>query len=89
LESWREGDESGGSEGAEIGEAVLALSLCLARAIHAIDPSAVRDMNFQAGLEFNAFVNADKPMAADLLLRFGRALLDKKTFPEPDEPPGD
>lgn len=83
-------DENRGRRGEteEIAEAVLQLSLCIARAIHDIDPEAVRRMNFEAGLSYNRLIEDDRPLAAEMLYRFGRALLDSERFPSPDDERG-
>lgn len=69
----------------ETAEAVCEIAICLAQAIHELDPIAHRRMNFNAGLAYNRLLGEQRVLAADILYRFGRALMDRSLFPE-EEP---
>lgn len=69
----------------ETAEAVCEIAICLAQAIHELDPSAHRRMNFNAGKAYNRLLDERRELAADILYRFGRALMDRELFPEGDE----
>ena len=69
----------------ETAQAVCEIAICLAQAIHELDPSAHRRMNFTAGKAYNRLLEERKELAADILYRFGRALMDRELFPEGDE----
>lgn len=84
MGTWPESSEHG-TDG-ELAEAMVELSLCLASAIHRIDPAALAGMNFRAGIQYNRFLERDRKLSAEIMLRFGRALLDKDRFPDPAEP---
>jgi hypothetical protein len=66
----------------ETAEAVCEIAICIARAIHDIDPQAHRRMNFNAGKAYNRLLAGQHTLAADILYRFGRALMDPELFPE-------
>lgn len=66
----------------ETAEAVCEIAICLAQAIHELDPDAHRRMNFNAGMAYNRLIGERRELAADLLYRFGRALMDPDLFPE-------
>ena len=66
----------------ETAEAVCEIAICLARALHDIDPEAHRRMNFDAGKAYNRLLAQERTLAADILYRFGRALMDPELFPE-------
>ena len=66
----------------ETAEAVCEIAICIAQAIHEIDPQAHRRMNFSAGKAYNRLIAGQRTLAADILYRFGRALMDKDLFPE-------
>lgn len=73
----------------ETAEAVCEIAICLAQAIHDLDPQAHRRMNFAAGKAYNRLLNEKRELAADILYRFGRALMDRDLFPERrDHPEG-
>lgn len=65
----------------EIAEAVCEIAVLLAQAIHQIDPDAAQRMNFAAGKAYNRHLGQDQKLAADLMYRFGRALVDRSLFP--------
>lgn len=69
----------------ETAEAVCEIAICIARAIHDIDPQAHRRMNFNAGKAYNRLLAGQHALAADILYRFGRALMDPELFPERPE----
>ena len=71
----------------ETAEAVCEIAICLAQAIHELDPQAHRRMNFNAGKAYNRLLAERRELAADILYRFGRALMDRDLVPEdaPDE----
>ena len=69
----------------ETAQAVCEIAICLAQAIHELDPQAHRRMNFNAGKAYNRLLGERRELAADLLYRFGRALMDHELFPEPDD----
>lgn len=73
----------------ETAEAVCEIAICIAQAIHEIDPTAHRRMNFNAGKAYNRLMGENRGLAADILYRFGRALMDSNLFPENGEPAGD
>lgn len=75
----------------ETAEAVCEIAICLAQAIHQLDPDSNRRMNFNAGKAYNRLIGERRELAADILYRFGRALMDRDLFPERsrDEEPGD
>ena len=62
----------------ETAEAVCEIAICIAQAIHEMDPAAHRRMNFNAGLAYNRLLGEKRTLAADILYRFGRALMDHK-----------
>ncbi|MBE0694212.1 MAG: hypothetical protein IH590_14050, partial [Aquamicrobium sp.] len=66
-------------------EAVCEIAICIARAIHEIDPQAHRRMNFNAGKAYNRLIAERRTLAADILYRFGRALMDNDLFPEGED----
>lgn len=66
----------------ETAEAVCEIAICIAQALHEIDPQAHRRMNFSAGKAYNRLVAERRTLAADILYRFGRALMDSDLFPE-------
>lgn len=68
----------------ETAEAVCEVAICLAQAIHEIDPDAHRRMNFNAGKAYNRLLGQKRELAAEILYRFGRALMDSELFPEKD-----
>lgn len=68
----------------EMTDAVCEIAICIAQAIHEIDPQAHRRMNFSAGKAYNQLIANERPLAADILYRFGRALMDRELFPEKD-----
>jgi len=68
----------------EIAEAVCEIAICLAQSIHRLDPQAHRQMNFEAGKAYNRLIGERRELAADILYRFGRSLMDRKLFPEPE-----
>jgi hypothetical protein len=69
----------------ETAEAVCEIAICIAQALHEIDPQAHRRMNFNAGKAYNRLLAERRTLAADILYRFGRALMDTELFPEGDE----
>lgn len=69
----------------ETAEAVCEIAICIAQAIHEIDPRAHRRMNFAAGKAYNRLIASQRTLAADILYRFGRALMDKDLFPEDED----
>lgn len=69
----------------EIAEAVCEIAVLLAQAIHQIDPEAAQRMNFAAGKAYNRQLKADHRLAADIMYRFGRALVDRDLFPVDQE----
>lgn len=71
----------------ETAQAVCEVAICLAQALHELDPQARRRMNFSAGKAYNRLLEERKELAAEILYRFGRALMDRDLFPEPDEEP--
>lgn len=73
----------------ETAEAVCEIAICLAQAIHELDPDAHRRMNFNAGKAYNRLIEERRELAADILYRFGRALMDRRLFPEPGQDGGD
>ena len=72
----------------ETAEAVCEIAICIAQALHEIDPQAHRRMNFNAGKAYNRLLAERRTLAADILYRFGRALMDAELFPEGDAAPG-
>ena len=66
----------------ETAEAVCEIAICIAQAIHELDPTAHRRMNFNAGKAYNRLIGEKRVLAADILYRFGRALMDRNLFPE-------
>jgi hypothetical protein len=66
----------------ETAEAVCEIAICLAQAIHELDPQAHLRMNFNAGKAYNRLISERRELAADILYRFGRALMDRDLFPE-------
>ena len=72
----------------ETAQAVCEVAICLAQAIHELDPQAHHRMNFTAGKAYNRLLGERKELAADILYRFGRALMDRDLFPDRDEAPG-
>ena len=72
----------------ETAQAVCEIAICLAQAIHELDPQAHRRMNFNAGKAYNRLLGERKELAADILYRFGRALRDRDLFPEQDDSGG-
>lgn len=66
----------------ELAEAVCEIAICLAQGIHELDPEAHRRMNFSAGKAYNRLLGERRELAADILYRFGRALMDTDLFPE-------
>lgn len=75
LIDWRQRED-------ELTEAISQIGLCLAQAIHEIDPEAAHRMNFAAGKAYSRLSDEGKPLAADILFRFGRALTDRSLFPK-------
>ena len=73
----------------EVAEAVCEIAICLAQAIHELDPDAHRNMNFNAGKAYNRLLGENRVLAAEILYRFGRALMDRDLFPEGDRPEDD
>ncbi len=73
----------------ETAEAVCEIAICLAQAIHELDPQAHRRMNFSAGKAYNRLLGERRDLAADILYRFGRALMDTELFPEEQETDAD
>jgi hypothetical protein len=73
----------------ETAQAVCEIAICLAQAIHQLDPQAHRRMNFEAGKAYNRLLGERHDLAAEILYRFGRALMDSDLFPEPDFTEGD
>lgn len=73
----------------ETAEAVCEIAICLAQAIHELDPGAHRRMNFNAGKAYNRLLGERRELAAEILYRFGRALMDRELFPENEEPAGE
>ncbi|RIK87051.1 MAG: hypothetical protein DCC69_04765 [Hyphomicrobiales bacterium] len=71
----------------ETAEAVCEIAICIAQAIHEIDPQAHRRMNFNAGKAYNRLIAGQRTLAADILYRFGRALMDTDLFPEEERGP--
>ncbi len=71
---WRRREE-------ELSEAITQIGVCLAQAIHDGDADAAQRMNFAAGKVYNRLIEDDKPLAADIVYRFGRALTDRALFP--------
>ena len=69
----------------ETAEAVCEIAICIAQAIHEIDPQAHRRMNFNAGKAYNRLLADERSLAADILYRFGRALMDRDRFPEREQ----
>lgn len=72
----------------ETAEAVCEIAICIAQAIHELDPTAHRRMNFNAGKAYNRLIGEHRELAADILYRFGRALMDRDLFPEGGSTPG-
>lgn len=71
----------------EVAQAVYEIAICLAQAIHELDPDAHRRMNFNAGMAYNRLLENKQDLAADILYRFGRALMDRNLFPEVENQP--
>lgn len=69
----------------ETAEAVCEIAICIAQAIHELDPEAHRRMNFAAGKAYNRLLGEERELAADILYRFGRALMDTDLFPESED----
>lgn len=86
LGAWDSGMPDSNATRAEIreetAEAVCEIAICLAQAIHDLDPQAHRRMNFNAGKAYNRLLEERRELAADILYRFGRALMDPELFPE-------
>lgn len=72
----------------ETAEAVCEIAICIAQAIHEIDPQAHRRMNFSAGKAYNRLLASERTLAADILYRFGRALMNPELFREREEGEG-
>jgi hypothetical protein len=77
---WRQREE-------ELSEAITQIGICLAQAIHEGDADAAQRMNFAAGKVYSRLLDDNKPLAADIVYRFGRALTDRSLFPRKTEPP--
>ncbi len=73
----------------EIAAAVCEIAVLLAQAIHRSDPDAAQRMNFAAGKAFNRHLNQEQRLAADIMYRFGRALVDRDLFPASGSEPFD
>lgn len=73
---------------AEMADAVCEIAICLAQAIHELDPEARTRMNFNAGMAYNRLLGERRELAAEILYRFGRSLMDRELFPDRDSPPG-
>lgn len=69
----------------EIAQAVCEIAVLLAQAIHQIDPEAAQRINFAAGMSYNRYLGEGRPLAADIMYRFGRALVNRDLFPLPEE----
>jgi hypothetical protein len=76
---WRQREE-------ELSEAITQIGICLAQAIHDGDPDAAQRMNFAAGKVYSRLLDDNKPLAADIVYRFGRALTDRSLFPRRSDP---
>jgi hypothetical protein len=74
LIDWRQREE-------ELTEAITQIAICLAREIHAGDPEAAQRMNFTAAKAYSRMVDEGRPLAAEILYRFGRVLTDRTLFP--------
>ncbi len=79
LIDWRQRED-------ELSEAVAQIGICLAQAIHEGDPNAAQRMNFTAAKIYSRLVDEGRPLAADIVYRFGRALMDRQLFPNPATP---
>lgn len=69
----------------EIAQAVCDIAVLLAQAIHQLDPEAAQRMNFAAGMSYNRHLGENRTLAADIMYRFGRALVDRELFPAAGE----
>ncbi|TKT74212.1 hypothetical protein [Aquamicrobium sp. LC103] len=70
----------------EVAEAICEIAICIAQIIHEADPGAHRRMNFAAGKVYNRLIGEKHEIAADIVYRFGRALMDRNLFPEGEDP---
>jgi hypothetical protein len=68
--------------------AFMEIAICIAQALHETDAGATQRMNFAAGKAYNRLKSRGDDAAAEILYRFGRALLDHELFPEPEAKPG-
>jgi hypothetical protein len=66
--------------------AIMEIAVCIAQAMHEVDPGAAARMNFAAGKAYNRLKEEGNDTAAEIVYRFGRLLLDHDIFPVPDEP---
>lgn len=76
------------SDNEQLQMALLEIATCIAQALHETDAGATQRMNFAAGKAYNRLKGSGDDAAADMLYRFGRALLDHDLFPESDVKPG-
>jgi hypothetical protein len=65
--------------------AFMEIAICIAQGIHEIDPGARQRMNFAAAKAYNRLKDRGDHAAAEILYQFGRALVDRTLFPEPEE----
>lgn len=65
----------------QIAMAFMEIAICMARAIHEVDPAANQRMNFAAAKAYSRLKDQGNDVAAEILYRFGRALLDRELFP--------
>ena len=63
--------------------ALIEIALCIVQGLHERDPALAQNINFAAAKAYNRLVERGENEAAEIVYRFGRALLDNQLFPEP------
>ena len=69
--------------------ALVEVALFIAQALHERDPNIAESINFAAGKAYNRLRQRGEKEAAEIVYRFGRALLDHSLFPPPEESSGE
>lgn len=70
----------------QVAAGFMEIAICLAQALHEIDPAQTQRMNFAAGLAYNRLMSQGKDEAAEIVYAFGRSLLNRDLFPVAEEP---
>lgn len=65
----------------QVAAGFMEIAICLAQALHEVDPAVTHRMNFAAGLAYNRLMSQGQETAAEIVYAFGRSLINRDLFP--------